>query len=154
MFLCDYCEHIKTLNCDPTLQISQMAVNILPLTAKVLLGLFCNSNCFRLCPHTRLNSSSNVKIVVWLVSMTAVWVFVGFALTLSFGLANRDYNNNILLWTHGPYHRHKITKSGYLFISAHYRNDSKALYPHHSCIVICKSTENGCPYSSASHNRW
>ena len=27
----------------------------------------------------------------------------------------------------------------------------KALYPHHSCIVIRKSTENGYPYSSASH---
>ena len=28
---------------------------------------------------------------------------------------------------------------------------SKALYPHHSCIVIRKSTKNGYPYSSAHH---
>ena len=77
-------------------------------TAKALLGLSCNS-------------SSNVNIVEWLVSMTAVWVFVGSALTLSFGLANRDYNHNTLLRTHGPYHRHKITKSGCLYISAHDR---------------------------------
>jgi len=26
------------------------------------------------------------------------------------------------LRTHGPYHKHKITKSGYLYISAYYRN--------------------------------
>jgi len=32
------------------------------------------------------------------------------------------YNNNILLQTHGPYHRHKSTKSVLLYISAHYRN--------------------------------
>ena len=89
-----------------------MAVYIFPSTAKSLLGLSCNSNCFRLCPHTRLNSSSNLNIVEWLVSMIAVWVFAGSAFTLSFGLANRDYNNNILLRTHGPYHRHKITKNG------------------------------------------
>ena len=31
-------------------------------------------------------------------------------------------NNNISLRTHGPYHRHKSTKSGQLYISAHYRN--------------------------------
>ena len=68
-----------------------MAVCILPSMAKALLGLFCNSNCFRLCPHTRLNSTSNVNIVEWLASMTAVRVFVGYALTLSFGLASRDY---------------------------------------------------------------
>jgi len=30
---------------------------------------------------------------------------------------------------------------------------SKALYSHHSCIVIRKSTKNGYPYSIASHNR-
>jgi len=68
-----------------------MAVYILPSVAKALLGLFCNSNCFHLCPHIRLNSSSNVYIVEWLVSMTAARVFVGFALTLPFGLASRDY---------------------------------------------------------------
>ena len=33
-----------------------------------------------------------------------------------------DNDNNILLRTHGPYHRHKSTKSGKLYISAHYRN--------------------------------
>ena len=32
------------------------------------------------------------------------------------------YNNNILLQTHGPYHRHKSTKGGLLYIIAHYRN--------------------------------
>ena len=31
-------------------------------------------------------------------------------------------NNDILLRTHGPYHRHKSTKSVLLYISAHYRN--------------------------------
>jgi len=31
-------------------------------------------------------------------------------------------NNNILLRTHGPYHKHRSTKSGYLYISTHYRN--------------------------------
>jgi len=31
-------------------------------------------------------------------------------------------NNNILLWTRGPYHRHKSTRSGLLYISTHYRN--------------------------------
>ena len=31
-------------------------------------------------------------------------------------------NNNILLRTYGPYHRHKSTNSGQLYISAHYRN--------------------------------
>ena len=30
---------------------------------------------------------------------------------------------------------------------------SKAVYLHHSCIVICESTENGLPYSRALHNR-
>jgi len=30
-------------------------------------------------------------------------------------------NNDILLRTHGPYHRHKSTKSVQLYISAHYR---------------------------------
>ena len=100
-----------------------MAVYILPSTAKALLGLSCNLNCFHLFPHTRLNSNSNVNIVEWLVSMTAVWVFVGSALTLSFGLANRNYNNNILSRTHGPYHRHKITKCGKLYVNAHYRNN-------------------------------
>ena len=69
-----------------------MAVHILPSMAKALQGAFCNSNCFHLCPHTRLNSSSNVNIVEWLVSMTAnaVRVFVGSALTRSFGLVWRS----------------------------------------------------------------
>ena len=73
-------------------RVAKMAVYILPSMAKALLGLFCNSNCFSLCPHTctRLNSSSNVNIVEWLVSVTAVRVFVGSALTLHFGLASRD----------------------------------------------------------------
>ena len=111
-------------------------------------------------PFSTLNSSSNVNIVEWLVSMTAVWVFVGSALTLSFGLANRDYNNNILLRTHGPYQDHKkwlaIHECTLQKRCLHMTNigRSKALYPHHTCIVIRKSTENGCLYSSASLNRW
>jgi len=68
-----------------------MAEYILPSMAKALLGIFCRSNCFHLCPHTRLNSSSNVSIVEWLVSLPAVRLFVGSALTLSIGLASRDY---------------------------------------------------------------
>jgi len=59
--------------------------------AKALLGLFCNSNCFHLCLHIRLNSSSNVDIVEWLVLTTVVRVFVRSALTLFFGLASRGY---------------------------------------------------------------
>jgi len=35
---------------------------------------------------------------------------------------HNNNNNDILLWTHGPYHRHKSTKSVLLYISAHYRN--------------------------------
>jgi len=31
-------------------------------------------------------------------------------------------NDDILLQTHGPYHRHKNTKSGEAYISTHYRN--------------------------------
>ena len=65
--------------------------DILPSVAKALLGIFCNSNCFHLCPHIRLNSCCNVNVVEWLVSMPAVRVFVGSALTLSFDLACRDY---------------------------------------------------------------
>ena len=42
-------------------------------------------------PQIRLNPSSNVNTVEWLVSMTAVRVFIGSALTLTFGLASRDY---------------------------------------------------------------
>jgi len=68
-----------------------MAVYILPSVAKALLGIFCNSNCFHLYPYIRLNSSSNLNIVEWLVSMPAVRVFVGSSLTLSFDLACRDY---------------------------------------------------------------
>ena len=54
-------------------------------------------------------------------------------------------NNNTLLRTHGPYHRHKSTKN---WLAIHQRilqkrclhmNNiarSKTRYPHHSCIVI------------------
>jgi len=38
-----------------------------------------------------LSSSGNVNIVEWLVSMPVVRVFAGSALTISFGLASRDY---------------------------------------------------------------
>jgi len=30
----------------------------------------------------------------------------------------------------------------------------KAIYLHHSSIIMCKSTENGYPYSNALHNRY
>jgi len=59
--------------------------------AEALLGLFCNFSCFHLCPHITLNSSSKLNILEWSVYMTAVQVFVGSALTLSFGVASRDY---------------------------------------------------------------
>ena len=36
--------------------------------------------------------------------------------------AYNNNNNDILLRTHGPYHRRKSTKSVLLYISAHYRN--------------------------------
>ena len=55
------------------------------------MGIFWNSNCIHRCPHITLSSSCNVNIVEWLVSMPAVRVFVGSALTISFGLASRDY---------------------------------------------------------------
>ena len=64
-----------------------MVVYILPSDAKILLGLFCNSNCNQRCSHITLSFSSNVNIVEWLVSMPAVRLFVGSALTISFGLA-------------------------------------------------------------------
>jgi len=65
---------------------------ILPSNAKTLLGLFCVSNCIHLCSqYIRLWSSSNVNIVEWLVFMIAVRLFVGSALTISFGFACRDY---------------------------------------------------------------
>jgi len=57
------------------------------INAKTLLGLFCNSNCIHLCSHITLSFSSNMNIVEWLVSMPAVRLFVGSALTISFGLA-------------------------------------------------------------------
>ena len=66
-----------------------MVVYILPPNAKTLLGLFCNSNCIHLCSHIMLSSSSNVNRVQWLVSMPVVQLFVGSALTISFGLAFR-----------------------------------------------------------------
>jgi len=62
-----------------------MEVHILPSKAKTLLGLFCNSNCIHLCSHVTLSFSGNVYIVEWLVSMPAVRLFVGSALTISFG---------------------------------------------------------------------
>ena len=66
-------------------------MNILPSMAKALLGQFCNSNCIHRCPHITLSSGSNVNIVEWLVSMPAVRMFGGSSLTISFGLASRDY---------------------------------------------------------------
>jgi len=66
-----------------------MVVYILPSNAKTLLGLFCNSNCIHLCSHKALSSSSNLNTVEWLVSMPAVRLFVGSALTTSFAVACR-----------------------------------------------------------------
>jgi len=43
--------------------------------------------------------SSNVNIVEWLVSMTAVRLFVGSALTISFGLGRRGYTFDRVLLT-------------------------------------------------------
>jgi len=57
-----------------------------------MLGLFSNSNWIHLCSHITLSFSSNVNIVEWLVSMPAVRLFVGSALTISSGLACRGYN--------------------------------------------------------------
>jgi len=68
-----------------------MVVYILPSNAKTLLELFCNSNCIHLSSHVTLSSSSNANIVEWLVSMPVVRLFVGSALTISFGLACRGY---------------------------------------------------------------
>ena len=68
-----------------------MAVYILPSNVKTLLGLLCNSNCFHLWSHITLSSSSNVNIFECLVSMPAVRLFVGDALTIVFGLACRGY---------------------------------------------------------------
>jgi len=66
-----------------------MVVYILSSNAKTLLWLFYNSNSIHLCSHITLSSSSNENIVEWLVSMLAVRLFVGSALTISFGLARR-----------------------------------------------------------------
>ena len=71
-----------------------MVVYILPSNAKTLLGLFCNSNCIHRYSHTTLSFSSNLNIVEWLVSMPGVRLFVGSALTISFGLAFRGYTFN------------------------------------------------------------
>jgi len=68
-----------------------MVVYILPSNVKSLLGLFCNSNCIHRCSHITLSFNSNVNIVEWLLSMPAVRLFVGSALTISFGLACRGY---------------------------------------------------------------
>jgi len=68
-----------------------MVLLILPSNAKILLGLFCKSNCIRVCSHITLSSSSNVNIVEWLVSMPAVRLFVSSALSISFGLARTGY---------------------------------------------------------------
>ena len=66
-----------------------MVVYILPSNANTLLGLFCNTNCIHRCSHITLSFSSNVNIVEWLVSVPAMRLFVGSALTISFGLACR-----------------------------------------------------------------
>ena len=83
----------KYLNfsCDPIPQVCWMVVYILPSNAKTLLGLFYNSDCIHVCSHITLSSSSNVNTVEWLMCMPAVRLFVGFALTISFGLACTGY---------------------------------------------------------------
>jgi len=52
------------------------------------------ANCIHCCLHITLSFSSNVNIVECLVSMLAVRLFVGSVLTISFGLACRDYTFN------------------------------------------------------------
>jgi len=68
-----------------------MVVYILPSNAKTLLGLFCHSNCIHRCSHITLSFSSNVNTVEWLVCMSVMRLFVGSALTITFGLACRGY---------------------------------------------------------------
>jgi len=50
-----------------------------------------------------LNSSSNVNIVEWLVSMPTVRLFIGSALTISFGLACRGYTFDRIITFHVAY---------------------------------------------------
>ena len=66
-----------------------MVVYILPPNEKTRLRLFSNSNCIHLRSHITLSSSSNVNTVEWLVCMAVVRLFVGSAVTISFGLACR-----------------------------------------------------------------
>ena len=68
-----------------------MVVHILPSNARTQLGLFRNSNCIHLCSYITLSSRSYVNIAESLGSMPAVRLFVGSALTISFGLACRGY---------------------------------------------------------------
>jgi len=68
-----------------------MVLYVLSPNAKTLLGLFSNSNCIHLRSHITLSSSSNVNTVEWLVCTAVVPLFVGSALTISFGLACRGY---------------------------------------------------------------
>jgi len=50
-------------------------------------------------PECVCYTSNNVNTVEWLVSVSAVLVFVGSALTISFSIASRDYTfDGVLLW--------------------------------------------------------
>jgi len=69
-----------------------MVVCILPSKAKTLLGLFCISNCIHFCSHITLGSTVVAMLTYeCLVSMPAVRLFIGSALTISFGLTCRGY---------------------------------------------------------------
>ena len=52
------------------------------------------ANCIHCCSHITLSFSSNVNIVECLVSVPAVRLFIGSVLTISFGLACRNYTFN------------------------------------------------------------
>jgi len=45
-------------------------------------------------PSQHYSTSSKVNVVEWLVSMPTVQVVIGSALTISFGLASRDYTSD------------------------------------------------------------
>jgi len=64
-----------------------MVVSILPSNAELCWDYFA----IQTVSTITLSSSSNVKIVEWLVSVSTVRLFVGSALTISFALACRGY---------------------------------------------------------------
>jgi len=93
LFWCNYSNHIKNVSCDVILQIC-MVMYILPSMAKL-----CWDKYFAMHPPlSRLHiwrwlgiTSSKVNVVEVLVSVPAVRVFSGSALTICFGLAGREH---------------------------------------------------------------